>query len=181
MLRLLQVAPIIASLFLLVTSSYAAAQTPATSFADLRLTSGTRVTVLERTGREITGRVTALSSDTLSLVVDNKPQQMKEADVQRISRQRDSVTNGALWGLGVGGALAAAALTTCDPNCNGGAGRGGAVAFFVAGGVGFGILVDWLIPGRTTVYEAPGGRTSSTAIAPMLTRRGGGLMIGVSF
>jgi hypothetical protein len=136
---------------------------------------------MDRRGRETSGRVASLSSGLLSLIVDGQAQPFMETDTVRISRDGDSLKNGALWGLGAGAAMGILAINTCEPDCRGGAGKGGAVAMLAGYGLAVGVLIDRLVSGRTHLYEAPGGVGSRVRVAPVVARRGSGFAIQLSF
>jgi hypothetical protein len=95
---------------LLATAGAASAQDPASSFDALagRIQVGQRIWVTDTTGREVRGRLERLSSDGLVLKAQGL-QTFAAADVRRVSvRVRDSLKNGTLIGLGIGGSMGAA-------------------------------------------------------------------------
>jgi hypothetical protein len=181
MFRLIRFTAAAGSLLLLFTASPVSAQTVATTFTELRIPPGTAVVVLDRRGRETGGHVDSLSGSLLSLIVDGQAQPFMESDTLRISRDGDSLKNGAFWGLGAGAAMGILAINTCEPDCRGGAGKGGAVAMLAGYGLGVGVLIDRLVSGRTHLYQAPAGVGSRVRVAPVLARRGSGFAVQVSF
>jgi hypothetical protein len=104
-----------------------------------------------------------------------------EADTVSISRDGDSLKNGALWGLGTGAVMGILAVNTCEPDCRGGAGAGGAVAMLAGGGLAVGILIDRLVSRRTHLFESPGGAGRRVGAVPIVARRGAGLAVRIGF
>lgn len=167
-----------------------AAQEPVTSFAqlDTRLKPGDTVWITDAEGREIEGRIQALAPDRITLEGgDAKVFAARDVRIIR-DREHDSLKNGTLIGLGVGGGLA---LTWCvaalasDPSISPGVECfEGAVVF---GGIGtlFGLFIDAASPGKMRVaYSAPGAAGPPHArlsIAPMITPRAKGLAAVFSF
>lgn len=77
----------------------------ATSFEQLRVLvgPGAKVTVINSTGDQTTGTISALTTSSLSLGVDGRLRDFGERDVATIRQRRsDSLGNGAKWGLGIG-------------------------------------------------------------------------------
>jgi hypothetical protein len=89
-----------------------AAQTAASSFADLqgRLTADQTIyvqtaEVADEYGRGIKGKVLELSGSTLRLLVNGERRELSERDVLVISERHTRAGRGAVIGLAVGGAL----------------------------------------------------------------------------
>ena len=164
------------------------AQDTVVSFDQLstRLTPGDRVWVTDAHGREVTGRIQSLSPDALTLDA-NGPRTFAPGDVSVIrDRQRDSLKNGTLIGLGIGGGLAAAwciGAVAAEENPSVECAEG----FVVFGGLGtlLGLGIDAVIPGRMrVVYRAPGSGGAASArlsIAPVVTARTKGVALAVTF
>lgn len=181
MFRLIRFAATSGSLLLLLAPSPAAAQPVAATFADLRVAPGSSVVVTDREGHETAGRVASLSGATLSLIIEGREQAFAEADTFRISRDGDSLKNGAVWGLGVGAVMGILAVNTCEPNCRGGAGAGGAVAMLDGGGLALGVLIDRLVSGHAPLFQSPGGLEQRVAAVPIAARRGAGFGVRIRF
>ena len=118
------------------------------------------VYVLDETGTETAGRLVRLTPDSLVLLVDGAERQFAAARVRRIQKRGDSLRNGALIGavVGVGIGFLAGGIADCgrdDPD--GGCPGTRVAAVLVSTGVyaAIGAGIDALIPGRTTLYEAP--------------------------
>jgi hypothetical protein len=94
----------VALLTIIASSSRASGQV-AHDFGEVqtRLQRGELVVIVDGAGRPTRGTVTDLSTSSLQLLIDGERRTFDEAQVKRIDRLvRDSVKNGALWGLAVG-------------------------------------------------------------------------------
>ena len=167
----------------LATATAASAQESAASFDTLaeRMRVGQLIWVTDTRGREVRGRLERLSSDGL-VVRTNGLEVFGAADVRRVrARDRDSLKNGTLVGLAIGGGLGTAwcigAIADDSGDIN--AGVECAEGFTVFPGLGalVGLLVDAAIPGKVrVVYQAspPQGTSgASLTIVPSLSRRKG--------
>ena len=164
------------------TPSLAQAQT-ATSFDRLWLlvNQGDRISVTDRNGRRLQGRLIDLSPTTLSLQMDDGRRELEEAEVSIIRRSRhDSLKNGAIIGSVSGAVLTAILFAddwcwSCYPavaTC--------ITAVFGAAGAGIGVGVDALVEGSQVVYRA---RRSARrlSVAPLLSRNRRGLSVSLGF
>ena len=189
-MRLPNAAVVLTTAVALVAPALCAAQKPVTSFEQLntRLKPGDTVWITDAEGREIEGRIQALAPDRITLEGGNA-NVFAAHDVRIIrDRERDSLKNGTLIGLGVGGGLALAwcvAAVASDPSISPGVECfEGAVVF---GGIGtlFGLFIDASSPGKMRVaYSAPGAAGPPHArlsIAPMITPRTKGVAVAFSF
>jgi len=179
----------LAAISLLLAFALAAAQEPVTSFDQLntRLKPGDTIWVTDGQGREVKGKVQALAPDAITLKGDG-PRTFAAGDVRLISERRnDSLANGALIGLAVGGVgTGLACLASAESSDAGWC----AVAAAAYGGIGaaIGVGIDALIPGKKLVaYRAPGtpGSTGSAqarlSIAPVITPRTKGVAVAFAF
>jgi hypothetical protein len=168
----------------------AAAQEPVKSFDQLntRLKPGDTVWVTDAQGREIEGRIESLGPDAIKLDAGGA-RIFAAADVGLIrDGRRDSLKNGTLIGLGIGGGLAAAwciAAATDDPAISPGVECfEGAVVF---GGLGtlFGLAIDAANPGKGRIaYRTPGSPGAASArlsIVPVVTPRAKGVAVSFAF
>jgi hypothetical protein len=180
-----KVAIVLAAVSLLLAVAFAAAQEPVRDFSQLntRLRPGDTVWVTDAQGREVKGQILSLAPDQLTL--EGGARAFAAPDVNAITvRRNDSLANGALIGMGIGGGLAAvgclASVESGDaPWCL-------AAALVYAGlGAGIGVGVDALIPGKQIIaYRAPGPGGAAHArlsIAPVVTRRSKGLAVSFAF
>jgi hypothetical protein len=176
---------ILAVLSLFVAFAPAAAQEPVRDFSQLntRLRPGDTVWVTDAQGREVKGRIASLSSDALMLE-GGGGRSFGSADVRTIElRRNDSLGNGALIGLGVGGGLTlVACLATVEAGDQGWCAA--AAAVYAGIGAGIGVGIDALIPGKKLVaFRAPGsaGAAARLSFAPVITPRAKGVAVAFSF
>lgn len=168
------------------TAAPASAQEPFQSFDALtgRLQIGQLIWVTDSTGREVHGQLEQLSSDGL-VVTTNGSETFAAADVRRVrTRDRDSIKNGALIGLGVGGAVGTAwcigAIAEDSGNIDARVECAEGFIVYPALGALLGLAVDAAIPGKMRViYQAsPQARLS---VAPFVTGRAKGLAVSYAF
>jgi hypothetical protein len=188
-MRLLPTAILLATAAALAAPAPCAAQKPVTTFTQLsdRLKPGDTVWVTDAQGREIKGKIGAVTPETLALDGTGAP--VFSASDVRVVRRRDpgrrTVTGmavGAIAGLGVGIA-ACAAVPEDDPL------RGESCAFAIGllwmPGLGAGYLIGAAFPGgKQAVYRAPapaGGTAARLSIAPVVTRRAKGVAVAFAF
>jgi hypothetical protein len=148
------------------TAQMAGADPVATSFSQMSVETGDRVTVISRSDTAVSGRIMSVSGTTLRLTTDGRTVDINESDVLRIERPGDSTWEGAVLGLAAGGGLGIVAAATCS-ECTGGEIVRGTLAF-AAIGAGAGALVDFMISGRTRVFEAPSGTTRRLQFSPII-------------
>jgi hypothetical protein len=169
-----------------------AAQEPVTSFdlLNTRLRPGDTVWVTDTQGLEIHGKIQSLSPRAVTLDAGGA-RTLAAADVSVIrERERDSVRNGTLIGLGVGGSLALAWCVgaVADDSGSERAGVECAEGLVVYAGLGtlLGAGIDAVIPGKMRVaYRAPGvtgaSATTRVSILPVVARRTAGIAVSLSF
>ena len=173
----------LAAISLLLAFALAAAQEPVRSFDQLntRLTPGDTIWVTDAQGREIKGKVQSLAPEAITLKGDG-PRTIAAGDVRIISeRRRDSLANGALIGLAVGGVGIGVA---CLASAEGPDQDWCLVAALVYGsiGAGIGVGIDALIPGKKRVaYRAPGSSQARLSLAPVITPRARGAALSFAF
>ena len=162
----------------LATSAGASAQEPAASFDALaeRLQIGQQIWVTDPTGREVHGKLERLSSEGL-VVATNRSEPFAAADVRRLrARDRDSIKNGALIGLGIGGAVGTAWCigAIADDSGDIDANVECAEGFIVYPGLGtlLGLAVDAAIPGKMRVIYQ---------VTPFISARAKGLAVLFAF
>jgi hypothetical protein len=172
----------------LASAAAVSAQETAASFDALagRLQVGQRIWVTDATGREVQGRLERLSSDGLVLKAEVL-ETIAAPDVRRVrARARDSLKNGTLIGLGIGGGLGTAWCigAIADDSGDIDAGVECAEGFTVFPGLGalIGRAVDALIPGKVqVVYQASQPRGASLMVAPVFSPRVKGLAVVFAF
>jgi hypothetical protein len=130
-----------------------------------------KVSILDDTGVEVTGRLVRLDDKTIVVRVDDVERQFEASRVRRIDRRGDSLRNGLIIGAIIGAAVGRITYGLAD--CPGarptgpcpGARRAmfvGTTATYAALGAG----IDALAQDRTVVYEA-GPTASPSASTPI--------------
>ena len=162
------------------TATLAEAQT-VESFDRLALLVNQRdhITVTDRAGRELQGRLIDLSSASLSLLTDDGLRNLEETEVAVVRRrQPDSLKNGALLGS-ISGAVVAGVLMSDE-----GPVYPGIYALFMslfgAAGAGIGIGLDAGYVRSQVIYTAR-RPTPRVAVSPLLSRHRRGLALSLGF
>ena len=164
----------------------AEAQEPVRDFTQLntRLKPGDTVWVTDAQGREVKGTIFSLATEALTLE-GRSGRTYGPSDVTTIQvRRADSLRNGALIGLGIGGGLAlAGCLGSVDSDD---AGWCVLAALFYGGvGAGIGVGIDAMTTGKKIMaYRAPGPSGAPSArvsFAPVITPRARGVAVLFSF
>ena len=165
----------------------AAAQEPVRDFSQLntRLKPGDTVWVTDSQGREIKGKITNLSSGSLALKAKGAPI-LSATDVSTIQlRDRDSLKNGTLIGLGVGAGLGLAGCISIAGEEDAGAWCAMGMLFYAGVGAGLGAVIDAMIPGKKlVVYRAAGlagAPPARVSFAPVITPRAKGIAVSFAF
>ena len=143
---------------------------------------GQTVTVVDASGREVTGPITALTPARLVLGGGGRERAWEEADVVRIRyRGQDSLRNGTLIGLGVGAAVAAVALLA-GPPLEGPDADWGIFSVAVGAGLGaaLGVGIDAMFTAERDIFRRSGSG-AQVRLQPLLHARGGGLRVGIAF
>ncbi|HUF48204.1 MAG TPA: hypothetical protein VMM93_10340 [Vicinamibacterales bacterium] len=141
-------------------------QDPLPGWPGLDLSRLSTVYVVAVTGEQTTGTLLRLDRDSLTLLSDGAERRFEAARVRRIDRRGDSLRNGAIIGAVVGAVLGGLVVgaSDCPGSVPGGRCLGARVGLAIMStGVyaAMGTALDALVVGRTTLYEAPGGRPSS--------------------
>ena len=144
---------------LMVASTTASAQPTLDRWKGLDPSALQTVFVRDSDGVETSGKLLALSPDSLTLLVDGVERQVDLKQITRIQK-RDSLKNGTIAGAIVGfamglisGGLADCSYQSRSNNCLGF--RVGMLALSTGVYAGLGAGIDAMIPGRTTLYAAP--------------------------
>ena len=179
--RCAQGLPIVA--LLLLSSVPAEAQQIAGTFDQLRvlIKQGDTLTITDGAGQRMQGKLSQLSTSSLVLDVSGALRQFHESDVNTIERRGpDSLKNGALIGLGIGGALGALALGVAASE--GEAGFGAIAALVYSGlGAGIGVGFDALLEGRRVIYVGSTRSRATLNLTPIVNGRQKGVLLGLSF
>jgi hypothetical protein len=183
---------LMAAIGILATAAPGSAQEPAAaSFDSLmeRIRIGQLIWVTDQAGREVRGTLERLTNNGLVLKADGL-EAFAVPDIRRVrAREFDSLKNGALIGLGIGGTLGtawcigAAADDSGDIDARVECAEG--LTVFPGLGALIGLAVDAAIPGRVhLVYEAPGRGVASrmsVTMCPLFSSRAKGLSLSFVF
>ena len=154
---------------LLTCTSSAEAQEIATSLSELQLLvrPGETVTVTDAEGRSVKGQVEVLSPSLLVLSDRSGRHEWADSDIASIRQVKsDSLGNGALIGLAVGGGIGLVGVIVA--------------AVYAGIGAGVGVGIDALIRKEYVVYQPSAPRTQ-VRLVPLLTPTRQGLAVSVSF
>ena len=178
---MLRIGRVVACVFLAATS--AQAQELAGTFEQLRVLvkAGDTLTVTDTAGQPVRGKLVNLSSSSLSLNVSGTTREFQKVDVNTITKRgSDSLKNGALIGMAVGGGLAAVGMAIAVAEGDADA------AFFVGAalvysgiGAGIGAGVDALIEGQRVIYANPGSPRARLSVAPVLRGPRKGVLVSL--
>jgi hypothetical protein len=122
-----------------------------------KLSNGATVAVTTADQVETVGRVSAVSSESITLVIDRAPRRFEANDVQQVRRDGDPLWNGLAIGAGIG--LVGAFLP--DNKCGGQPRRCDDRQIpqrtaFLAAATAAGIAIDAFHRDRTVLYRSPG-------------------------
>jgi hypothetical protein len=172
-----------ALMVVLLAARTAGAQQIASSLAELKVLQSTdsRVTVTDTKGQEFRGTVVDASPAQLSLRIGSATRQFAAADVRSVRvRKEDSLGNGALIGLAVGGGLAS--LIFLDNECHDDPECYTIVAVDAGIGALMGLGIDALIHRHVTVYTAPAsGVRPALTVGPLIARGRTGVRLTFAF
>jgi hypothetical protein len=155
-----------------------APERPDPQFAALasKLSTGDSVTVTDTAGDVVKGRLDALSSEQITVLVDGQRRTVAAARVARVQRKRVGVLLGAVIGAGAGIAAGAALASYAE---NEGGSQAAAWMFPMAIGLGAGIGIDALVNFPRTVYRRK--PVAQVNVAPILAPGAQGGSIRISF
>ncbi len=159
------------------TAPLAGAQSLSFDRLALELNQGDRVTVTDSGGQKLQGRIVDLSPSILSLQAGALRRDLNRDDVSVVRRrERDSLTNGAVFGFASGVGVALALILVVGE----GGGSASWYALFGAAGAGIGAGLDSLHQGSRVIYRAaPSNRR--LAVSPRLSRDGAVLSVSLGF
>ncbi len=147
---------------LLSIPAVASAQTPAFKDLATRLAPGSRVQVLDVSGRTISGRIQKIGDEEIVVAAETNTIAVPARDVSRIAIPRHGKRNGFLIGAALGTFVGVESARFVD-------GSGAKVAMplmgvGVYGAIGLGLGSLW--PAQRVVYRAPGASGTSIAMTP---------------
>lgn len=178
------------------SSQETASDSVVSSFPELArlLKPGTVIRVTDVSGRTTKGRLGQLSPSSLELLrpsggrgdrdVPRGPQVFAEADIQSVElERRDSLANGTLIGLAVGGlgGLLGGAANCGNYSCQAGPVAAAFGALFGGIGAGVGALTDLAINERTSIYQAPRQRSANARMSLVMSDSAVGALVSVRF
>jgi hypothetical protein len=180
-----------ALLVLLLPSTTAFAQTPATTFSDVPglVATGRRVVVTDENGRKTKGDVVQVTPSSITLRTRDRwgeeQRRVFEAESVRAINKTDSVWNGLLIGLGAGFAATEVFVwQSCGPRGNddecAAIVTGVGWLTMVPGGAAIGALADRAI-GNGALYYKPERTRTPLSISPMIGPKAGGALVSVRF
>lgn len=170
-----------AVLLLLVAAASAEAQQIAGTFDQLRVLvkSGDTLTVTDGTGERLRGKLADLSASSLVLEIAGTRRLFQDTDVAIIEKRgADSLRNGTLIGMAIGGGLFGPAIGAATRDW-GFAVVGGLI--YAGIGAGIGVGVDALIEGPRLIYAAAPSRRTTFNIAPILGRSRKGVLLSLRY
>jgi hypothetical protein len=179
-----RVAKIAAALVLVAAT--AEAQELAGTFDQLRVLvkPGDTLTVVDRAGQRVRGDVVSLSNSALDLAVSGTTRQFLSTEVDTIEKRGpDSLKNGALIGLAIGGGIGAAGMIALAATAEDHPGAFVAMGVLIYGGIGAGIGTgfDALVEGNRVIYARSSSARSGLTVAPILTRTRKGARVSLRF
>ncbi len=167
------------ALALVLTCTTVQAQELAGTFDQLRVLvkPGDTLTITDGGGERLRGKLSDLSDTSLVLEVSGARRLFQEAQVSTIEKRgSDSLKNGALIGLAIGGGLFGPALGVMTDEW----------AYVVTGalvyggiGAGIGAGVDALIEGPRIIYAATRSKRVTFNIAPIASRSRQGIVLSI--
>ena len=154
---------------------------------------GTRVEVIEDSGRKARGRLVRFDGDSLTIESDGRERTLDRRHVSRIYRRADSVMNGLFIGLGVGAGIGIAGALSTD--CGGLFGPtrpctgretatkvGGLGGILGAMGMGMGVGLDALFGHRRLLYDGRIHQQGAVlTVSPMMMRSGPELLVTMAW
>jgi ribosomal protein L30/L7E len=149
---------------------------------------GQTVEVRDDDGREVRGRIRAVSAATMTLEGADDVFEIPVAKITRIARPADSLADGALIGFSAGAVFGLLGSTVGTSDCDAyyygpcpeGAGFVvGSTLVFGAIGAGIGVGVDALIHRGRVIYRRDAGR--QTRVTPVVGKGVAGAMASISW
>ena len=180
---MLRIGRVVACVFFAATS--AQAQELAGTFEQLRVLvkAGDTLTVTDTAGQPVRGKLVNLSSSSLSLNVSGTNREFQKTNVNKITKRgSDSLKNGALIGMAVGGGLAAVGIALMAAEGEADAGLIAGAALIYSGiGAGIGAGIDALIEGQRVIYANPGSPAARLSVVPVLRGPRKGVLVSLRF
>lgn len=164
--------------FVLLSIAPAEAQELAGSFDQLRVLvkAGDTLTITDAKGSRTQGRLSELTGSSMVLNVEGAMRHFQSTDVDTITKRgSDTLKNGALTGMAIGGGLGALAIAISGISSEDAGWAALASVVYGGLGAGIGVGVDALIEGNRVIYAKS---TSTTLnISPIVRGRSKGVML----
>ena len=164
------------------SASLVSAQTVPSSFKDMQFLvgPGNRVTVVDSTGAETTGRISELDASRLLIQAPSGPRSFSQDDVVVVRQRRsDSLKNGLAIGAAIGAGLGLAAEISCGGNDEYCGAPGWVTLGMTVWGIGIGTFADALLKTPTDVFRHGPGTIGSWSVSPIVARSGAGASVAI--
>lgn len=140
-----------------------------------RIKGGEVIYVSTAAASDLEGTFVKIEGANLTIAIDGQARNVAVSELRHVSRRGDSLRNGALFGAAFG-ATTMALQCLCGPQDGEGVFLIGANALIFSG---VGVLVDYLIRGRTTIYQA--APTTTVRFSPLLVPHRRGVQLSFAF
>ena len=176
----------VACLALLLGASTARAQgVVADSFDQLRLAArlGDTMTVTDASGSTVTGKLAALSSSELTLLVGSSRRDLSERDVSSIKRHAHaSLARGAQLGFAIGAGFGLVSSLYWTADCRSCSSLIPAFTITYASfGAGLGVGIAAITPTRPVIYSASRDGRRRVGVSPIAAPGRGGAALSIGF
>ena len=161
-----------------ILSAARAPQPTAASFEQLEVLvrSGDKVRVTDTSGSRLSGTIMKVTPSLLSLKVGDSLRELAQSDVAVIQQRRgDSLSNGALTGLGVGAGFGMVMCARCH------VGPGLAAAAFYGGLGARRVGIDAMLRADVVLFQRKPGSGARISVAPQLASSHKGVTVSVRF
>jgi hypothetical protein len=139
----------------------------------IRVAPDDKIEVVDRTGASRQGRFVRSSATSVTLLVNERTEEISSTSVRRVNRMGHYTARGALIGLMAGGTADLVSCATVEDGC--------VVATTYAGAL-WGAIIGRFIPKRTVVYDTDvTPNVASWQLTPMLTKTRTSLVMSVRF
>ena len=168
----------------MLAASLAEAQNTSFDRLALLVDPGDTITVTDKNGRRLKGRLLDLSSTRLALQAGGLRHDLDGGDISFVRRREcDSLKNGAINGAvtGLGVVVVPLLILVGDPDTDlGPAGVSLILSLYTGVGAGIGAGLDALIENSRVIYKAPPSRRRLT-VSPVLSSERQGLSVSFGF
>lgn len=145
---------------------------------------GDVVSVADGSGQEVRGTIVSLSPTSLELAVAGAKRNFSASDIGTIrQRRRDSLRNGAFWGLGFGAGLGIYPCMLLAGLDESGETDAVPVCAVLFGGIGAGIGagLDALVRRSLVIFRGPAASRARLTVSPIVRRDRKGVLLSYRF